>query len=440
MAGEPKPDCPVAVASTPGYVDFLDSLDEAIASSDSQARSLALLVVDLSRIEMLVQRLGHRKICQILDDVNTRLLEIKRPSDILSRINEYRFALIIPDLKFPEMADLAANRIIESLDGLRSLTGVETKIHPKTGVALFPKHGQSADELLLAAETAAQGTYSTDAWVIHAGSPDHKKILKSKLYEAELESAYMKSGFELFYQPKISLKTCELYGAEALIRWNHPEYGSVSPDLLVPLIEKSHLLQEITLWILNTALNQSMLMRKQFPDFKVAVNLTPELLASPDLVDLVTRALRIWNADPALLILEVTETSTMVNFEISQQNLLELSEMGILLSIDDFGTGYSSYSYLQKLPINELKIDRTFVTNLLEGKNNKILVQSMINLGRDLGINVLAEGIETMEVMQCLADMGCGYGQGFHIAKPMPADAMLQWIDISGRKQSPETN
>ena len=437
MAGESKSDHPVVVENMPGYISLLDTLDSVITSCVSKDKRLALLVIDLSPIEMLNPVLGYRKISQILDAIHARLLDIKRPSDILSRINDHRFSLIIPDLKFEPMVELAANKIIENLGGLRSFTGLETTIHPKAGAALFPEHGRTAEDLLLCANTAAQATPDTNTCVIHAGTSDYEKIHQSKLLETELESSFMQSRFELHYQPKVNLVSRQLYGAEALIRWNHPEYGKISPDLLVPIFEKSHLLQEITLWILNTALHQSKLMRERSPNFRIAVNLSPQFLGSPDLVELVKRSLRIWDTDPHLLILEVTETSLMVNQDISHKNLQQLSELGVLISIDDFGTGYSSYSYLQQLPVQELKIDMSFVTDLLAVKNNEYLVKSMINLGKDFGINVLAEGIETAAVLERLVDMGCQYGQGYLIAKPMPAAKMLEWIDSSEWKNLP---
>jgi diguanylate cyclase (GGDEF)-like protein len=437
MAGESEADYPVTADNPPGYSGLLDKLDSAIASCVSQDRRLALLVIDLSRIEVINTVLGYRKINQILDTFHTRLLEIKRPADILSRINDHRFALIIHDLEFTTMVDLAANKIIECIDGLRTSTGLKTTIHSRTGIALFPEHGRTAEKLLLEAETATQAAHKSNSRIMHAGNSQSNLINQRNLLEAELESAFMKSEFELYYQPKIDIASCKLYGAEALLRWNHPVHGNISPDLLVPVIEKSHLLQEITLWILNTALHQSKLMRERSPDFSIAVNLSPELLSSPDLVELVTRALRIWDTDPHLLILEVTETSIMVNQDISQKNLQRLSELGVLLSIDDFGTGYSSYSYLQQLPVQELKIDRSFVTDLLADNNNECLVKSMINLGRDFGINVLAEGIETSEVLKHLVSIGCRYGQGFYIGKPMPAAKMLAWIDASDWKKLP---
>lgn len=435
MAGKPDPDYPVVAEHVTGYVGLIDTLEGVIHSCARHNRRLALMVIDLSRIEMLNTVLGYRKTNQILDAVHTRLLDIKRPPDIISRINNHRFSLIIPELKFSSMVDLAFNKIIESLDGLRSFTGMEMSIYPKTGVAIFPDHGRTAEELILGADTASQASSDVNSTIVQAGSSQYRVIHRNKLLEAEVESAFMQSGFELYYQPKVDLVSRELYGAEALIRWSHADHGKISPEILVPLIEKSHLLQEITLWILNTALHQSMLMRELSPDFRIAVNLSPQLLDSPDLIELVKRALRIWNTDPRFLILEVTETSIMVNRDAAQRNLQELSELGVLLSIDDFGTGYSSYSYLQQLPVQELKIDMSFVTDLLTDKTNEFLVKSMISLGKDFGINVLAEGIESTEVMEHLTSMGCQYGQGFHIAKPMPAAEMLEWIDSSGWKK-----
>ncbi|MDX1697596.1 MAG: EAL domain-containing protein, partial [Thiohalobacterales bacterium] len=312
---------------------------------------------------------------------------------------------------------------------LRSLTGMNASIHPTTGIVLFPDHGRSAEDLLMEAEIAVEAACHANTRVMHAGSSNSELITRGKMLQAELEAAFMNAQFELYYQPKVNLLQNRLYGAEALIRWQHPEHGFISPELMIPIIEKSRLLQDITLWILNTALHQSRLMRECCPDFRIAVNISPQLLDSPELVELVTRALRIWNVDPRMLILEITETSIMVNEDVAQQNLRKLSETGVLLSIDDFGTGYSSYSYLQQLPVQEMKIDKSFITDLLTDENNRRLVKSMIHLGRDFGINVLAEGIETAGVQQMLVDMGCQYGQGYLISRPLPVNEMLAWIE-----------
>lgn len=425
------------VTDRQGYAGLLDILERVIA--DSHNMQIALILVDLTPVEILVPTIGHRKICGIVDAAQSTIGNIKRPADILTRIDERRFALIIPDLKFPTMADLAANRIVESLDGLRSLTGMNTHIHPVIGIALPSGQEQTAEDLLMAAETAIQAACEVNTSIVHAGGTDSEHITRDKALEAELEAAFMNTQFELHYQPKVNLLTREIYGAEALIRWQHPHHGFISPDIMVPIIERSRLLQEITLWILNTALNQSRLMRARVPDFRVAVNISPQLLDSPELVELVTRALRIWDVEPQHLILEITETSIMVNEDVAQRNLRRLNEAGVLLSIDDFGTGYSSYSYLQRLPVQEMKIDRSFITDLLSDTKNQHLVRSMIQLGRDFNMNVLAEGIETAGIQQRLVDMGCEYGQGYLISRPMPADQVIEWMDNTDWNRSDRT-
>lgn len=431
MSAIPSPDSSVALTARLGYGGLLDTLDRILHEHQNTNDKIALLLIDLSAAEILAPALGYRRIHQILDTIHTQLEDIKRAKDILTRIDDYHYALLIPGLKFPAMADLAANKIIESLDGLRKFTRMHTSIHPTIGIALFPEHGRSADDLLMEAENILQAAHQANTRVMHAGGTRSQEIIRNKVLETELEAAFMNSQFELYYQPKVNLQTHQIYGAEALIRWQHPEHGFISPAIMIPIIEKSRLLQEITMWILNTALNQSRMMRARSPDFRIAVNISPQLLGSPELVELVSRALRIWDIDPPMLILEITETSIMVNEEVAQQNLRELSTAGVMLSIDDFGTGYSSYSYLQQLPIQEMKIDKSFITTLLSEKNNERLVRSMITLGKDLGIKVLAEGIETDETQQKLIDMGCQYGQGFLISRPIPANDMLAWLDTT---------
>jgi EAL domain-containing protein (putative c-di-GMP-specific phosphodiesterase class I)/GGDEF domain-containing protein len=436
MAGPTHPEFPEQGARTSDYSSLLDKLERVLEDCKAKASPFALLVVDLSRITTLIPVLGYRKTEQVFIAIEARLMDIKRPADILVRVTDFRFALIIPDLKFASMAELAANKITESLHGLHEFTGLDTTINPGTGIALFPEHAETAEELLLEAETSTQIALERNIHTMVAGGDNSKQIHLSRQIGADLESAFRKSELELYYQPQISLGSGQLRGAEALIRWQHPEFGFVSPDILIPIIEKSHLMSKITLWILNTALNQANSMRRQSPDFRIAVNLSPGLLNDPDLVELVERSLRIWNTRPEHLILEVTETSMMQNLENSLRTLQRLNEIGVLLSIDDFGTGYSSFSYLQQLPVHELKIDRSFITDMPTDNNGERVVSAMIKLGKEFGMDVLAEGIETHEVYQCLVEMDCEYGQGFHIARPMPYRTMLLWINSIGARES----
>jgi diguanylate cyclase (GGDEF)-like protein len=417
------------VSTITGCAGFLDTLDNALISASNLNRRMGILFIDLSHVNMLTTRLGYRKVSEILDGVHSILADIKRPSDLLERIDETRFALILPDIKFPAVIDLAVNKVHESLDGLRSLTGLETTIYPKTGIALYPEHGKSAEELLLEADTAAQAAHISGTHVMRAGSDECQKINQSKLIESEFESAFMNSEFELHYQPKVAIASREIYGAEALIRWKHKDLGSINPEMLVQVIERGPLLQDVTLWTLNTALNQSNAMRKKYPGFKIAVNLSPGLLTSPDLVELVLQSLKTWEVPHDSLILEVTETAMIADQASAIDNLQKLSEAGVIMSIDDFGTGYSSYSYLQQFPVNELKIDKSFIQSLLTDASSEKLVGSMITLGKDFGLGVLAEGIETVEVLDRLVELGCEYGQGYLISRPMPIEDMIKWLD-----------
>ena len=429
MPIHPETASTTSVSVITGCAGFLDTLDNALISANNLNRRMGLLFIDLSHVNMLNTRIGYRKVSEVLDSVHSILADIKRPSDLLERIDENRFALILPDIKFPAVIDLAVNKVHESLDGLRGLTGLETTIYPKTGIALYPEHGKSAEELLLEADTAAQAAHISGSNVMHAGSDECLKINQSKLIESDFESAFMNSEFELYYQPKVDIASREIYGAEALIRWKHKDLGKVNPELLVQVIERGPLLQDVTLWTLNTALNQSSVMREKFPGFKIAVNLSPGLLSSPDLVELVLQSLKTWEVPHDSLILEVTETAMIADHKAAIENLQKLSDAGIMMSIDDFGTGYSSYSYLQQFPVNELKIDKSFIQSLLTETSSEKLVGSMIALGKDFGLSVLAEGIETVEVLDRLVELGCEYGQGYLIAKPMPIEDMTEWLD-----------
>lgn len=427
MDVEHKPD-PGTPLLTTGYTGILDVLETALPECAARNRSLGIAILDLSRIETLNPLHGYRKTSQLLEAIQEKLKTIMRPADILARIDYYNYALVIPDLKFSAMIELAVNKITEAINTLRIEHGIDTAIYPKTGIAIYPDHGETAEDLLLGADTAAQASTPGVLALVESGSNQQRARQLSKTLDAELESAFRQSRLDLYYQPKVQLGTKAVYGAEALLRWNHENFGFINPEILMPVIESSHLLQDITLWILNTALHQARAMREQNPDFRIAVNLSPGLLGSNDLVELILRALRIWDTNPEHLILEVTETSIMVNEETARDNLHRLHAEGIQISIDDFGNGYSSYSYLQKLPVQELKIDKSFILDLMETETNERLVKSMIHLGKDFGIKILAEGIESEAVMQKLTEMGCEYAQCFLIAKPMPFSEMMHWL------------
>jgi EAL domain-containing protein (putative c-di-GMP-specific phosphodiesterase class I) len=303
-------------------------------------------------------------------------------------------------------------------------------IKANIGIALLSEPDLNGEALILQADSAMQLARETHRDYRIMDGSHQKQIITRKLLECDLGEAISSGEMELYYQPKVNLHTRRLSGAEALVRWNHPENGLIRPDEFISIAEETLLILPLTIWTLNTALRQSAESRKRWPDFKVAVNLSASIL-DDELVELVMRALRTWDVSPEHLILEVTENAVMKNPESCLKTLKQLRDEGIELSLDDFGTGYSSFSYLKRLPVQELKIDQSFVNMMLESEDDAHIVQAMIDLGQNFGLRVIAEGIETRETIERLAEMGCQSGQGYYIARPMPHTQLLDWIGNS---------
>ena len=251
------------------------------------------------------------------------------------------------------------------------------------------------------------------------------------ILENEMHFAYENDEYSLCYQPKIDITKQRLDGAEALIRWHSSKYGLVNTQYFVDILEESSLLMPVTKWVLNMSLRKCLEFQKIVSDFKIAVNLSPALLTDDDIVDVVAGSINIWNIEPSSLVLEVTEGAMMKNPALSMDILKKLDAIGVGISIDDFGTGYSSLSYLKNLPAKEIKIDRSFVMNMLDDPRDKSIVRAAIDLAHNLDLHVVAEGIEQQGMQDSLTDMGCDYGQGYHIARPMPEDALKQWLSES---------
>ncbi len=305
---------------------------------------------------------------------------------------------------------------------------VDIRIH--IGIALFPEHGDSSDVLLQRADMAMHSARATyQSYKLAKDSTETE--ISSLVLVPELERAIRNNEFELYYQPKVDLKSHRLIGAEALMRWNSPERGFIGPNEFITLAEENGLIFPMTLWSLNTALRQSIEIRQLWQDFRIAVNLSATTLTEIELVELVKRALRTWDTTADKLMIEVTESAIMNDPKASIETLHGLRELGVKLSIDDFGTGYSSFGYLKNLPVHELKIDQSFVMGMATDLNDSRIVQTMINLGENFELSVIAEGIEDEQVLQQLISMGCHHGQGYYIGRPMPREKFIRWILMS---------
>jgi len=406
--------------------DFIAALDEALHEHQQQDTTLAVVLLNIKGFRTINSIYGYSAADRILQQMADRIESVRRQQDLAGHIGVDEFAVALLNLKSPHLAELAANKIITSL-GEICLDDIPIDIKLHAGIAVFPEHGSTSDALLQQADRAiytARETYQDYQMADSSLQPDASN---SGLVR-ELEHAITKSELELYYQPKVDLQHKRLYGAEALIRWNSPDRGFIGPDEFIPLAEDNGLIFPLTLWSLNTALRQSVEIRRLWPDFRMAVNLSASTLAEIELIELVKRALRTWDTKPDRLMIEVTESAVMKNPEASIETLRGLRELGVRLSIDDFGTGYSSFGYLKQLPVHELKIDQSFVKGMASDVNDGRIVQTMINLGENFELSVIAEGIEDEETLYQLTSMGCNHGQGYYIGRPMDREKFMDWV------------
>lgn len=393
-------------------------------------KNIALIIVKIRQFKEINTTYGFEKGDAFLDYVEASLGKILRTDDVSGRIGDNEFVVLLPTLNNSSHALLAANKIASNLKSTVDIDGV--KISPKIamGISAAPEHGNNFDELLHAATLALQSAEKDNEDYRFHQSLD-SDMPPSMLMENEIEGALDDDEFSLFCQPKIDLATRKMYGGESLIRWNSKKFGFVNTQYFIDVLEGSSHLMPVTNWVLNVALRQSVRYRESVPGFSVAVNLSPSLLMNYSIVDVVSNAVSIWSVPPSSLILEVTEGAMMMNPKRSMEILNEFHSLGFGISIDDFGTGYSSLSYLKHLPANEIKIDKSFVMNMANDKDDESIVKAAIDLAHNLDLKIVAEGVEDERTLDLLSEMGCDFAQGYYMAKPMPYDDVLEFMKVS---------
>ena len=404
---------------------FFKSNASIVEKDDSNA---AFIIVKICRFKEINTTYGFEKGDKFLDYVEEKLLEILRPEDEVARIGDNEFGILLPALKNTSHALLAANKISSIFKHAVDIDG--SSISPKLvmGISAKPDHGKHFNELLHAATLALQlAEKNNEDYLLHKKSTDD--MPPSLMLENEIHFALENDEFSLFCQPKINLGSGKLYGGESLIRWNSKKYGFVNTQYFIDILEGSSSLVPVTSWVLNGALRQCLRYQSSLPNFSVAVNLSPSLLTGYSIVDIVSNAVNIWAIDPASLILEVTEGAMMMNPKKSMEILNEFHQLGFGVSIDDFGTGYSSLAYLKNLPADEIKIDKSFVLNMANEIRDRSIVKAAIELAHNLDLKVVAEGVEDEATLDILANMGCDFAQGYYMARPMPCDDLITWMD-----------
>lgn len=411
--------------------DLLKILDAELRRSEHQGSLLAVLLINISHFRTINTVYGYQLADQVLREIASRILSVKRSRDNAGRLGSDEFLLVLPDLSSSHVAELAANKIITELEESIVIDDHPVRIRLTAGIAVTRGKKSCADALVQQADLAMQQARDSHRRYRMTDATLQEDVIRNNVLACDLEKAISHNELQLFYQPKVNLQTQKLSSTEALVRWNHPQHGDVRPDEFVKLAEENSLILQLTLWTLNTALRQSIETLRQWNNLRVAVNLSASILDDA-IVELIMNAIRTWDLDPRQLILEVTENAVMKDPERCLDALYRLRTHGVSLSLDDFGTGYSSFSYLKRLPVQELKIDQSFVRKMTCNPDDTHIVQAMISLGRNFNIDVIAEGIETRETFEQLVDMGCHYGQGYYIARPMDHQSLLEWIATSG--------
>jgi diguanylate cyclase (GGDEF)-like protein len=416
-----------ALTGLPARLSALEALEHTINDAASRNEPVTVMLIDLNNFSDVGGSLGH----DISDALRCQAAERLRAgldaSHLLARLEGDQFLVILAghDLR---MAGEVADDLLRLLEAGLSIRDVNISVEARIGLAAYPEHGDDADQLLKRSAVARSAARAADAPVLAYQPGNEEQQVRQLAILADLRRAARHDEFRLYLQPKIRLTDGAVCGAEALVRWQHPTFGFLTPDVFIPLAENSGNISLITHWALSTAIRECRLWLEEGLDLPVSVNLSGRDLHNRDLPCLVLELLKDHDLAPANLVLEVTEQAVVRDAHRAILVLECLRDLGIRISIDDFGTGYSSLAQLKSLPANELKIDRSFVMELPANSDDAAIVRTAIDLAHNLGMEVIAEGVETQGALQWLKASGCEQAQGYLISKPMPAEDFCAWV------------
>jgi diguanylate cyclase len=407
-----------SLTGLPNRLLLEDRLTQAIAQADRQAHEFGVAVLDLDRFKLINDSLGHRAGDELLCEVAVRLKGAIRSVDSIARLGGDEFVIIFDGPTTRAEALATGKRLLAAMELPMRLLGIDVHVSPSIGIAFYPRDGATIDTLLTHADAAMYYAKERGRNNVECYTESMRSLTQERVkLESELHEALRCDQFELHYQPKIDTATGRINSAEALIRWRHPQRGLLPPAEFIPVAEECGLLDAIGEWVLFEACRQGRIWQQRGPRaLRIAVNLAPSQFRLANVVGQIRRALDASGLDPALLEIELTETAVMSDAEESVHILEAISRMGVLISVDDFGTGYSSMSYLRRFPIDKLKIDRCFVKQMTARRQDASIVAAIISLAHSLCLKVIAEGVETPEQLQLLAELGCDQYQGFYFS------------------------
>jgi diguanylate cyclase (GGDEF)-like protein/PAS domain S-box-containing protein len=417
-----------ALTGLPNRVRFAECIDQALRYAERRNERIAVLMLDLDRFKEVNDSLGHQAGDEILQEVARRIQRSLRASDTVARLGGDEFGILLTDASTDAAILTVIDRITRMQERPIVVQGMSLAVEASIGVAVFPDQGGDLDMLLQHADVAMYAAKQQSRPYAFYDQADDGRDPPQVTLVADLQRAMDDRELELFYQPKVALATGEVHAVEALLRWRHRTQGWIYPDSFIPVAEETGVIKPLTAYVLEAALRQAKAWESEGLALPIAVNVASRNLLDVEFPAQVRALLERMEVDPSRLQLEITEATIFANPSRTKLVVEELSSLGVALSIDDFGTGYSSLGYLARLPVGEIKIDRSFVIRMLKAPEDATIVRSIIDLGRNLGVTVVAEGVENAATWDRLRELGCPMAQGHHLSRPVPAGELGAWL------------
>lgn len=415
---------------------FNDRLDQAIVYAKRANRIVMVVLIDVDRFKLVNDSLGHGTGDALLKEISNRLVACVRPGDTVARLGGDEFALVMSDMAAESDALAIAQKLVKRLSGLTVIGGHSLALSASIGIALYPKDADSAEILLKYSDMAMYRAKEAGRNGFQFYQPDMDLHLTKQVeLEAALRDALERNEFMLHYQPKVELQHGSIIGAEALIRWQHPVLGMISPAEFIPLAEESGLILPIGKWVIETVCHQIKRWQEAgIPIVPLAVNLSARQFQHQKLGELVSEILELSGIEARCLEFEITESVMMQDPRRAAETMDELKKIGVSISLDDFGTGYSSLNYLKKFPIDTVKIDRSFISHVIADLQDAAIVKAIISLAKNLNINVIAEGVENEGQLHYLCRHACDAMQGYLFSPPIPSEKFAAMLN-EGKRQ-----
>jgi len=410
------------LTSLPNRSLFRDRLSRGITRADTSESQLGLLLIDLDRFKDINDALGHDKGDFLLKEIALLLQQYIHPEDTFARLGGDEFAVILPDSSRRMMVE-RANAFLKALERPFKINDSTITVGASIGITVYPEHGENETDMLCRADSAMYSAKKSKQGIMFYEPANDHSPLGHLTMVTDLRKALDNNEFELYYQPQIDIRSNQIIAVEALGRWVNSRYGSVKPDVFIAELEQIGLIEKYTTWVIETALQKATAWRNDGHELKVSVNISVTDLLNPEFMNRLDSIIGS-GEDGKLLTFEITENLFLSEYDRLLEVLKHIRYLGIALSIDDFGTGYSSLSRLKRLPVSELKIDQSFIKDMEKSQNDEVIVHSTIELAHNLGLSVVAEGVESRETLQRLALLGCDTAQGFIISRPLELEQL----------------